>query len=101
MVRPTDLQDNLSKTQAVERVFQSMRQQPDNEQSNFALQVQQKAMREKESVEEMEDQHQIEMKTSLEKKREREKQEEREKRKKKEKEEKIGKTGDYLIDITI
>ena len=38
----SDIQQVLSKTQAVERMYQAQKQQPDNEQQQFAATIQQK-----------------------------------------------------------
>ncbi len=101
MVRATDLQDNLSKTQAVQRVFQTMQQQPDNQQKGFAQVVQKNIDDENETVEEMEEMDQLEISTHLEKENTREESKKFTKRKKKEKEEKRGKSSDSIIDIII
>lgn len=104
MVRAMDLQDNFSKTQAVERINQIIRQQPDADQRAFAQEMQKRAMEEKETTEPMEDQHQID--TSPEKKEFRQKKELdtalRKKRKQKNAgDEKPPKAGDHIIDITV
>jgi len=101
MLRPTDLQDNLSKTQAVQRVFQTMQQQPDNQQKGFAQVVQQNLHEEKETVEEMEAMDQLEISTNIEKENTREESKKFNKRKKKEKEKARVKSSDSIIDITI
>jgi hypothetical protein len=101
MVRALDLQDNLSKTPAVERIAQSARQQPDLDQRAFAQQVQQMAVQQKERTEPMEMRSQVELETEKERLKERKEQMERERKKKPEKEEPRGKSGDHLIDITI
>ena len=99
MVRPLDLQDNLSKVQAVERVFQNLRQQPDQEQRAFVLTLKQIALEEKETTEPMDEQHQLELEAEKEKEKERREQKERERKKKKEEEHTRGPSGDHIIDI--
>ncbi len=101
MVRAMDLQDNFSKTQVVERIAQSLRQQPDTDQKAFAQEVQKRALQEKDTAEPMEEQAQIEMKSEKEEFRERREQKERERRRKKEEEKGRSKSGGHLIDITI
>ena len=101
MLRPTDLQDNLSKTQAVQKVFQTMQQQPDNQQKGFAQVVKENIEEENETVEQLDETDQLEISTLLDKKTTREEQKKFTKRKKKEKEEKRVKSSDNIIDITI
>ena len=100
MVRMTDLQDNLSKTQAVERIFQTMRQQPDTDQRAFAQVVQRMKEQQKEATEPMEQQDEVNITGEKDQNTERSEQKERERKKKKEKSEKR-KSGDHNIDITV
>ena len=101
MLRPTDLQDNLSKTQAVQKVFQTMQQQPDNQQKGFAQVVKENIEEENETVEQLDETDQLEITTLLDKKTTREEQKKFTKRKKKEKEVERVKSSDNIIDITI
>ena len=101
MLRPTDLQDNLSKTQAVQKVFQTMQQQPDNQQKGFAQVVKENIEEENETVEQLDETDQLEISTLLDKKTTREEQKKFTKRKKKEKEVERVKSSDNIIDITI
>ena len=104
MVRPTDLQDNLSKTQAVERIFDSLRQHHDNEQRNFAQQVQQNLRQEKESIEQLQGRDQLKLSTDLEKEHTREEplpQPRKERKKKKSEDEPRPKSGDSSFDIIV
>lgn len=102
MVRMLDLQDSLSKVQAVERIFENMRQQPDGNQKAFAQSVQQFVRQQQERVESTLQQEEAENIREREKERERGELKERERRKKEAEEEKERrKTGSHLIDITV
>lgn len=101
-MRPSDLQDNFSKTQAVERIYDRLRQHPDNTQREFAQQVQQDIQRKSKTVEQLKMRDEIELSTNLAKENTREKSKNRETEKKeKEEEEERGKSTGCIIDITI
>ncbi len=102
MVRMLELQDNLSKVQAVERIFESMRQQPEANQKAFAQTVQQYQQQQRERVESSLQQEEPESIREQEKERERAEQKQSQRRGKKEEEEmERGKTGNHLIDVTV
>jgi len=101
MVKMIDLQDNLTKTVAVERIAQSERHKPDNDQKQFLQTVQQMALQQHESTEPMLQQDQIQWNSEKEKSAERQERQDKQRKKKEEKEEKSPISSEHLIDIKV
>jgi len=101
MVKLLDLQDNLSKTQAVERIAQIDRHKPQNDQNQFAQTMQQLALQEETTTEPMRQQDQIEFSAESEKKAA-ERQPREEKKRRKRREQPVPKSpSKHLIDIVV
>jgi|GEM_PF-2241047 len=101
MAKVLDLQDNLSKTQAVERIAQIDRHKTQNEQNQFAQTMQQIALQEETTTQPMNQQDQIEFSAEgKEKSAERKEREEKKRRKRKEQSEASAKSS-HLIDIVV
>ena len=100
MVRLLDLQDNFSKTQAVERIAQIDRQKPQNDQGQFAQTMQQIALQEETTTEPMREQDQVEL-DSEEEKSSSERKEREDKKRRKKKEEKTVRRSEHIIDIKV
>lgn len=100
MVRSLDLQDNFSKTQAVERIAQIDKQKPQNDQGQFAQTMQQAALQEETTAEPMREQDQVEL-NSEEEESSAERKERDDKKRKKKKEEKVQRRSEHIIDIKV
>ena len=68
MARSIDLQDTLSKTQAVERVYKSLQQGPELDQQQFALNLKRAVDEEREKVEKSQKSEKLKVKDEKEEK---------------------------------
>jgi hypothetical protein len=101
MVKMIDLQDNLTKTVAVERIAQSERHKPDNDQRQFLQTVQQAAQQQHEATEPMIQQDHVELNSNKEKPSERQERQDKQRKKRQEKEQESVKSSEHLIDIKV
>ena len=104
MVKMVELQDNLSKTRAVERIYDTMRQQPDTDQRTFSQAVKDMLQQERQAVEQTDqqkDSSSIQEELTEGEQEEREEKEKRLRKNKETEEEETTTSADHIIDVKI